>query len=183
MRAWLNDELDSMVEERVVSRVLDLGGGERVIAEFTRDLSLPSCCSEYGIRLVAAFFLGPDPEDLRHTVEVVRSGDLAGSHVLLVLNEGIVQQGQSTEAAFTPIISDPSFVELLDRGARLVFMRRLSCLRILRERNAGFYDVAVNARDRDGARRFSPILHHLTTTWLKELEEQHQRRGVVDWLP
>jgi hypothetical protein len=182
MRSWLNAELDLMVEEGEVSRVLDLGGGERVIAEFVRDLSLPAYCRENGIRLVAGFYLGPECEDLRHVVEVVRSGDLAGSDVLLTLNEGVVRQGQSTEAAFAPIIDDPDFVALMEAGARAVFMRRLGCLHIVREHGFGFYEIMANERGPDG-RRKSPTLIHMTSLWVNELEAQHQSRNVLDWLP
>jgi hypothetical protein len=182
MRVWLNAELDAMVEEREVSRVLDLGGGERVIAEFVRDLSLPAFCREFGIRLVQAYYLGPDPEDLQHVVQVVRAGDLSGSDLLLVLNEGVVQQGQSTESAFAPILADPSFVALVESGARAVFMRRLSCLHILREKRLGFYEIMANERGPDGCRR-SPVLVHMTSLWANELEAQHRSRDVLEWLP
>ena len=182
VKAWLNAELDILAERGDVSAVLDLGGGERVIADYVLDLELNGFCEAYGIRLVAAFYVGADPEDLRHVLELVRSGDLAGAHLLITLNEGMVRQGMSTEEAFAPVIGDRDFVGLVDGGARAVFMRRLGCIERIRSLGYGYYDVLARTPGRDGCKP-SPIMHHLTSTWLNELEREYARRDVLDWLP
>ena len=60
---------------------------------------------------------------------------------MLVLNEGVIRHGQTTAGAFDPIIGHPDFAAIVKDGVRPVFMRRLTCLSVLRERGIGPYDV------------------------------------------
>lgn len=109
MKAWMLEQLDDMAESRV-SRALDLGGGERVIPEFVRDLSLTTYCRELGITLLLIYMLGPDVEDFRHVTELVRSGDMQAERTLLVMNEGVIRQGQTATGAFDIILDHPRTV-------------------------------------------------------------------------
>jgi hypothetical protein len=59
VKEWLSGILNRMVEERR-SAVLDLGGGDRVLQEYGRDLLLVEFCAEYGIEPLALYFLGPE---------------------------------------------------------------------------------------------------------------------------
>jgi len=58
-KQWLIPEFEQMVVEGV-SRVIDLGGGERVMQEFVRVFPLSSYCEDFGVDLLPVFFLGPD---------------------------------------------------------------------------------------------------------------------------
>lgn len=181
LREWLLGELDFMVEERV-SLALDLNGGDRAIQDFTRDLALAPYCREFGVRFLNAFFLGPDLEDLRHVLEVVRGGDYEEALTLLVLNEGAIRQGQSTIGAFEPILSHSDFKALLKDGARVVFLRRLTCMTVLRERGLSYSDVVAGALDKQG-RRPAPTLRHMIKGWLHGFEDDNRAAGTVGWLP
>ena len=57
MKAWLMSALDDMALDRV-SRALDLGGGDRVVQEFVRDMPLGSYCADFGIDLLSVYMLG-----------------------------------------------------------------------------------------------------------------------------
>ena len=181
MKAWLLETLDAMAEDRV-SRGLDLGGGERVIPEFVRELSLTRYCAECDITLLSIYMLGPDFEDFRHVMELVRAGDMRAERTLLVMNEGVVRQGQSVAGAFDPIIGHPDMRALLEDGATSVFLKRLTCMPLIREAGLNFYDVAAGKPDRRGTRP-RPTLQHMTRVWLQQNEDEHAQAGALEWLP
>lgn len=181
MKAWLMDCLDEMVEDQV-SRGLDLGGGDRVIQEFVRDLSLVSYCKDFGIELLSIYLLGPDLEDFRHVIELVRGGDMKAERTLLVMNEGVIRQGQSVDGAFDPVIEHPDMKALLKNGARSVFLKRLTCMSLIRDQGLSYYDVAEGKLDRNGVRPRA-TLQHMTRTWLLQNEEEHENAKTVGWLP
>ena len=181
MKGWLMDNLDEMAEDRV-SRGLDLGGGDRVIQEFVRDLSLVSYCKDFGIELLSIYLLGPDLEDFRHVIELVRGGGMKAERTLLVMNEGVIRQGQSVDGAFDPIVGNPEMKALMKDGARSVFLKRLTCMNLIREGSLGYYDVAEGKPDRNGVRPRA-TLQHMTKTWLLQNEEEHQTAKTVGWLP
>ena len=70
VKAWMSGELDSMVDDRR-SRVLNLGGGDRVMQENVRDLALIEFCRDFRISLTVAIFLGPELEDFRHAIRLL----------------------------------------------------------------------------------------------------------------
>jgi hypothetical protein len=181
IKKWLAAEFDEMVEQRV-SRVLDLSGGDRVMQEFVRDLSLGDFCADFGITPTVALFLGPDIEDFRHAAELLRSKEFPSDRTILVLNEGVIRHGQTTSGAFEPICCLPEFDAIVRQGARPVFLRRLTCMSVLRERGLGFYDAVTGKPDKKGVKA-SPTLAHMTKTWLRSFEEAFDKVDVLDWLP
>ena len=181
IKKWLAAEFDDMVEEGV-SRALDLSGGDRVMQEFVRDLSLNDFCRDYGITPTVGLFLGPDIEDFRHAAEILRSGEFPSDRTMLVLNEGVIRHGQTTGGAFDQIIALPEFRALGRAGVRVLFLRRLTCMSVLRERGFGFYDAATGKPDSNGVKA-SPTLAHMTKTWLATFEREIEEVEVAPWLP
>ena len=180
-KSWMEEEFRLMVEEGV-SRVIDLGGGERVMQEFVRTFPLSRYCDSYGVDLLPIFMLGPDIEDLHHVVQVMRAGAVRSSRMLLVMNEGVIRSGQTTDGIFTGITKHPDFLALLDEGAKSVFLRKLDCLDVLRERRFGFYDAAYGRPDPSGDMA-GPVLEFLTRIWLEDHEADQQTEGSAVWLP
>ena len=181
IKAWLSAEFDDMVTEKV-SRVLDLSGGDRVMQEYGRDLQLIEFCADFGIEPTVAVFLGPDMEDFRHATQLLRSGEFRCGRTILVLNEGVIRHGQTPAGAFDPIVNHPEFEALVADGARTVFMRRLTCMSVLRERGLRFYDVLAGKSDKASG-KVSPTLFHMTKTWLANYEREHAEAEVIGWLP
>lgn len=181
IKAWLSAELDSMVEEGV-SRVLDLSGGDRVMQEYVRDLALMEFCRDFGISPTVAVFLGPDLEDFRHATQLLTSGEFKCERTLLVLNEGVIRQGQTTAGAFDAIVTRDEYRALMQGGARPMFMPRLTCMAVLRERGLRFYDVLDRSPGGPGE-KISPTLYHMTKTWLANFEREVETAGVAEWLP
>ena len=181
MKEWMLEQLDEMAESRV-SRVLDLGGGERVIPEFVRDLSLTTYCRDLGITLLSIYMLGPDVEDFRHVTELVRSGDMDAERTLLVMNEGVIRQGQTAVGAFDTILRHPDMQVLMEGGASSIFLKRLSCMPLVRESGRGFYDMAEGKPDAKGVKP-RPTMQHMVKAWLEQNEAEHTAAGTVGWLP
>lgn len=84
--------------------------------------------------------------------------------------------------AFEPIMMLPEFATLVREGVRPVFLRRLTCMNVLRERMLGFYEAAIGKQDGKGVKA-SPTLAHMTKTWLRTFEEEFEKARVADWLP
>ncbi len=181
MKEWMLEQLDEMAESRV-SRVLDLGGGERVIPEFVRDLSLTTYCRDLGITLLSIYMLGPDVEDFRHVTELVRSGDMEAERTLLVMNEGVIRQGQTAVGAFDTILRHPDMQALMEDGAAAIFLKRLSCMPMVRESGRGFYELATGKPDAKGVRP-RPTMQHMVKAWLEQNEAEHVGAGTAGWLP
>lgn len=180
-KPWLEEEFRLMVDERV-SRVIDLGGGERVMQEFVRTFPLSRYCDSYGVDLLPIFLLGPDIEDLHHVVQILRMGAVRSDRMLLVMNEGVIRSGQTTDGVFDGITKHPDFLALLAEGAKSVLLRRLDCLDVLRERRFGFYDAAYGRPDPSG-NMAGPVLEFLTRIWLEDHEADQQTEGSAVWLP
>jgi hypothetical protein len=181
MRDWLSTELDTMVANGT-SAVLDLGGGDRVVQEYVRELAVNDFCRDNGIQLVEAFFLGTDEEDFKHVLQILDSDELKAEATMFVMNEGVIRQGQTTTGVFDRLMAMPEFHTHIDAGVRPVFMRRLSCMNVVRERGLGFYDAVSGKPDRNGEPA-SPTLKHMIKTWLKTVETDHEAAGTLAWLP
>jgi hypothetical protein len=150
--------------------------------EYGRDLALMDFCREFGIEPTVPVFLGPDMEDFRHATQLLAASEFACERILLVLNEGVIRHGQTTAGAFDPIQQHPDFEHLLRRGARPLFIRRLTCMSALRERHLRFYEVLDRHAGAPGS-GVSPTLYHMTKTWLDGLERELRAAKAVEWLP
>ena len=179
-KTWFTTELDASVEDGVC-RAVDFGGGDRVIQEYGADLRIGDFCESLGLPLIWAFVLGPDDEDLRHVVQILKSGQVTGGHILLVMNEGVIRPGQKVDGVFESTTAKPEYKALLRDGAEIFTMPRLSCLDQLRDKGLGFYDAAAGRLDRNG-RRASPTMQHMTSAWLKAMETELNLSGAAKWM-
>lgn len=181
MKTWLFDQLDAMVEDRL-SRVLDLGGGDRVMQEFVRELPMATYCEEMGIDLVSLYMLGPDPEDFRHVREVIKAEGGDTTKIVLVLNEGVIRVGQSVVGVFDPLLHDPDLAALIGDGARVAMFRRLSCMDIVQASGQSYYDI-VRGAPGPGGQKQRPTTQHMVRIWLERFEAEFVENGVGEWLP
>lgn len=181
MKTWLFEQLDEMVEDRV-SRVLDLGGGDRVMQEFVRELPMASYCEDMGIDLVSLYMLGPDPEDFRHVREVIKAEGGDTTRIVLVMNEGVIRVGQSVDGVFDPLIRDPDMKALMADGARGVIFRRLSCMELVQTSGQSYYDIVKGVPGLDGQKQRSTT-QHMVKTWLSRFEAELKESHVGEWLP
>jgi hypothetical protein len=178
VKAWLTEVLNRMVKERR-SAVLDLGGGDRVLQEYGRDLRLVEFCARRGIEPLALYFLGPEEEDLRHVLSIWEAGYFRPERTLLVLNEGVIREGRTVAGAFGRTVEDPGFQAMAKAGAVPVLMHRLACMDLLRRRGLGLYAAAAG----DGGDPLDPVEQFMVEDWLADLEKRRAEVGAAAWLP
>ncbi len=173
VKRWLNDVLNRMVRERT-SVVLDLGTENRVLQEYCRDLRLVEFCARRGFGALAAYFLGPEPEDLRHVLAVWEGGYFRPKNALLVMNEGVVRGARTVAGAFDGTLADSRLGEMLAAGVRPVFMSRLACIETARAAGLGFYRAAD---------KLDPVEGFMCEDWTAALEAEREKVGASAWLP
>jgi hypothetical protein len=179
LKEWLSGILNRMVEERR-SAVLDLGGGDRVLQEYGRDLLLVEFCGEYGIEPLALYFLGPEEEDLKHVLSIWEAGYYRPKRTFLVMNEGVVREGRTMAGAFEATLGDPGVGGMVAAGAVPVLMKRLACMDLVRRSGLGFYGAAAGAKGASG-KPLDPTYAFMVRKWLRDLEGE--RAAQAGWLP
>jgi hypothetical protein len=105
------------------SAVLDLGGGDRALLEFGRELRLVEFCARRGIEPLAIYCLGPEEEDLSHVSTIFTGGYFSPKRMVLLLNEGVIRSGQHVAGAFERTLADPRFVRMIEAGAKPILLK------------------------------------------------------------
>ena len=175
VKAFITQLLDRMVLEQR-SAVLDLGGGDRSLIEFGRDLMLVEFCESVGIQPLAIFLLGPDPDDLAPVSSLWRGGFFRPQRSLLVFNAGVIRNGRTVAGAFDRTTSSPEAEEMVKAGAIPLFMKQLAVMDAAKA-GGGLYAAA------EGKANLGPTHRHMVVQWLRNLEEERKRIGVDSWLP
>ncbi|WP_043339911.1 hypothetical protein [Belnapia moabensis] len=166
-----------------VSLLVDIGGGQdRAMAEFIRDLNLVGFCDESGVQAVAAYMLGPHPDDLAHALSVRDAGLLDGGDTILVLSEAVVKRGQTPETAFAPLRREPAFIAWVEDGALPVPVRNLACLEKVRGLGLGLGDAMAGKRS-DGGKPLGPVERFQIRDWFRGFEARHTEAEALDLLP
>jgi hypothetical protein len=177
-KAWLGGVLNRMVKERR-SCALDLGGGDRLLQEYGRDLRLVEFCARRKIDAVALYWLGPEEEDLNHVLSIWRGGGFRPERAMLLLNEGVVREGKTVAGAFERTLAHPGYKEMVAEGAMTLLVRRLPCMDLVRKPGLGFYAAAAG----DGHSALDPVEEFQVGDWLDALETERAKMGAGDWLP
>jgi hypothetical protein len=94
-----------MAESRA-SLILDLGGGDRVLAEYGRELALPVFCESVGVEPLSIYMIGPDMEDFDHILTIYRAGYFRTERSILVMNESLVLDRMAARLKARPGILD-----------------------------------------------------------------------------
>jgi hypothetical protein len=166
---------------RKASLVVDLGGGDRVLAEHARDMDLPEFCQAAGGVPLAIYMIGPDKDDFDHVFSIFRAAYFACPHSLLVLNYNLVRAGKNRASAFEWLDTHPGYLEMA-KTAVGINMERLACMDAMREEGLSFYDVVDNKRGKNG-KPFDLARQFQVQVWLNKLEKQFRDEGVEEWLP
>jgi hypothetical protein len=181
MKDLFTAALGRSVEEKA-SLLVDFGGGDRVMLEYGRELSLVEMADGLGLEPLAIYVTGPDIEDFDHILSLWRSGVFRPEHSLLVLNEHLVPNGRSPEGAFRGLMSRPEFVALAGEGLRPIVMPRLPCMSHVRDARLNLMD-AMNGRPGRTGVPLDPVRRFMVKTWLKRLETIFSEEEVLEWLP
>lgn len=178
---WVLEDLDDMAEDRI-SRELDVSGGSSSVEEVLRDLDLPAFCESKGFGFSWLCSLGPDAEDFRHVRTAVDAGHMEPRHMLLVLNEGVIRQGQNPGVAFEPVVAHADFRAMVDGGATPLYLRRLPVMDKLRKDKVDFYRLAQGLPGEGGARPRATASFMLQR-WTDEFEAEVTKLGAALRLP
>ena len=181
VKDWITQGLGEMVALRT-SLVLDLGGGDRVLAEYGRDLGLVEFCETAGIQPLALFVSGPDMDDFEHVLTIWRAGYFRTAHSVLVFNEHLVGQGRTPAGAFDTILSRPEMKQMIMEGLVPLFMPRLPCMNEMRAAGLSFLDAVANKPGASG-KPLDPVRQFMVTTWHKKMVAAFERAAASNWLP
>lgn len=180
---WITEDVVSLlVAEPGRSVLLDIGGGQDNAAiELARDLDLAALARDLGLRPVALYPMGADPEDFEYALRIRDAGAFAADDALLVVNEFLVPKHTTVQQARERLAEHPAFGPWVEAGMRPVFMRRMAALEAVRKAGVGFSRAA---RWTPGAANpVNPAHAQMTAQWLRAMEEAHARMGVLGWLP
>jgi hypothetical protein len=184
VREWLNNVLEDQIAANAAGKafsvLLDLGGGDLVLKEHAKDLSLVPFCEQFGIDPIAVHFLGSDLDDLAYLRDVDESGAFAPKKTLLVLNEGVLPPGRQPGRAFEAVRNHDIFKAAIKRDAKAVMMPRLQCMGEI-DRRRLLFSAAAAGTVKAGQEPLGPIARQYTTMWLRAMDAAFT--SVSDWLP
>lgn len=181
VKDWITAQLSEMVALRT-SLVLDLGGGDRVLSEYGRDLGLVDFCAMAGIEPLALFMCGPEMDDFEHVVTIWRAGYFRPDRAILVFNEHLVAGGRTPTGAFDAIMKRPEIDQMMAEGLRVVFMPRLPCMVEMRRAGLSFLNAVANKAGVDG-KPLDPVRQFMVSGWHKRMLKELSEAGALDWLP
>src|SRR5208283_4851557 len=85
---WVTEVTSQMAAEQQ-SMVLDMGGGDNVLAEHAKDLNLRDFCEVAGVQPLAIYSMGPTIEDFDHVMRIYEKGYFRSDRCVMVLNESV----------------------------------------------------------------------------------------------
>ena len=181
VKDWITARLGDMMALRT-SLMLDLGGGDRVLAEYGRDLGLVEFCEAANIQPLALFASGPEMDDFDHIQTIWNSGYFKTARSVLVFNEHLIGQGRTPVGAFDAILSRPELQRMTMEGLVLVFMPRLPCMNEMRAARLSFLDAVANKPGITGT-PLDPVRQFMVATWHKRMLAAFDKAGALEWLP
>jgi hypothetical protein len=179
VRDWFKGICERQIEKHFTV-LLDLGGGDLILKQVASEIGLSDFLAAHGVQPVAVHLIGPELDDLAYLRDLEEDALFAPEATLLVLNEGLVPAGRSVEAAFKVVITNPIFLEALERGAKPFWMPRLAPAHEVNERRLTFA-AAEASRVKKGQLPIGPWNRQLIANWRRAMEKNFA--DAADWLP
>ena len=180
VREWLASFIEAQIAGRFTA-VLDLGGGDLVLKRIAREIQLVPFLREHGIRPVAVYLLGADPDDLAYLRDVEADGLFAPEATVIVFNEALVPIHRTPSTAFGETVQGHAILaKTLDRGAKLVWMPRLEPAQEIDARRLTFA-AAEASQVKEGQAPIGPWKRQQIALWRRSMEAAFA--PVADWLP
>jgi hypothetical protein len=181
MKDLFTSALGKAVEERA-SLVVDFGGGDRVMLEYGREVSLVAMAEGLGMRPVALYVTGPERDDFEHILSLWNSNVFRPDRSLLVLNEHLVPSGRSPQGAFRDVLGRPEIERMADEGLRVVVMPRLPSMSQVREAGLSLIDAMQGKPGNKGV-PLDPVRAFMVKAWFRSLETAFAQVEALEWLP
>jgi hypothetical protein len=166
--------------EQKMSLAVDMGGGDTTLRSFFKQLpDLVALFESAGFAVVLVFTVGPQEEDLSPLATMAALG-FHGTVTAIVLNEGLVEVGETRLTAFDRTMRHSAFKAALTRGAVAVWMPKLLPAASVEIRRLQFRD-AVEGRTGMGTTPLGPFDRTRVSIWLRNMEANFS--GIRTWLP
>lgn len=184
MRRFVDNLVDRSAEGTSV--VLDMGAaGVPFLKLYGAEVRLVQALEGIGIVPVAVHMAGSSVDDLAYVQALepykdqgqMMEGLFAPERTALVFNEGVIQLGLNAASAFRPLYEHPIAQAAKRRGATVLVMPQLVCMRAVDQAGARFRQAAEEWRRfgigvMDGSR---------VDRWWDDMEVAFE--PVADWLP
>lgn len=181
IKEWVTNSISQAVST-ASSLALDMGGGDRTVQDYVRDLDLVSFCASVGMQPLGLFCSGPDMDDFEHVLSIWRAGYFRPRRSLLIFNEHLIPQGRTASGAFDAILARPEFLELGKDGMEVVFLPRLPCLEVMRQAGLGFVDAAAGVVGNKGV-PLDPVRQFMVKQWIGKVLASIAAANATSWLP
>lgn len=178
---WL-ERLLAFIMEQKTSALIDLGGGDTILRRLIAEMpDLGAMLQEAGVAPVAAYLLGPQPDDLSPLATLEHAG-FRPAATALILNEGLANIGGDRDEVFARVVRHSAFCVAMKRGAVPVWIPRLIPAGEIEARRVCF----AQARDgvaRDDRRQapLGPFDRSRVRAWLANMDTEFA--GIVSWMP
>jgi hypothetical protein len=178
--AWITSTMN-LAAQRNSSVLIDLGGGDRVLQDWSADVNFEQMAKALGYSVTGLFFCGPDFDDFTHILSIMEAGYFRPERSLLLLNEGMVGSGRSTDGAFDHILGDRRMEPLIEQGVKTILVPRLTCMAKLKASGLSYHDAIDNKAMANGE-RFGMAEAFFVKSWMEKLEGRLEDAGVTSWL-
>lgn len=176
VRAWLQRFIGYAVENKTTALV-DLGGGDTALRSLLTEMpSLFDDVEAAGLRVIAYYMCGPQPDDLAPIITLSSHGFLPANRAL-VFNEGVADAGLPRLQAFAEILRHPIVADEIKAGTLALWMPRLFAAAAVENSRASFAD----ARDGKAARPVNMFDRARVRAWLVAMAQRFS--GVASWMP
>jgi hypothetical protein len=176
---WLDRLLQHALHEQA-SLLVDLGGGDTTLRRLVAQLpDLAALFEAQGFAVVLFHTVGPQEEDLSPLATLQDLG-FTPTATAIILNEALVELGDTREAAFARIYRHSVFRKAVADGAVPVFMPRLIAAQQVEVRRLKFRE-AVNARTGRGDTPLGPFDRSRVKKWLEAMDANFE--AIKSWLP
>lgn len=121
---WL-ERLLTFVMTNKTGALIDLGGGDTTLRRLVAEIpELTSMLDDAGVAPVAAYMVGPRPDDLA-PLATLEAAKFQPAATVIVLNEGLIETPLPKDEAFGRVMRHSAFKAAIVRGAVPVWMPRL----------------------------------------------------------
>ena len=176
---WL-DRLLQHAMQHMTSAVIDLGGGDTTLRRLVSQIpDLVPMLEAAGFAVVAIHTVGPQEEDLSPLATLEALG-FQPRATAIVLNEGLMEVGDTPASAFTRIFRHSAFRGVTDRGAVPVWMPRLLVASQVETRRLHYRDAA-DGHSGQGTTPLGPFDRARVANWLREMDQSFA--GIRTWMP
>ena len=178
---WLERLLTFVMTDKI-GALIDLGGGDTTLRRLVMEIpDLTGMLDGAGVAAVAAYMVGPRPDDLA-PLATLESAGFRPPATAIVLNEGLIETPLPKDEAFSRVMRHSAFKAAVVRGAVPLWMPRLLPAAEIEARRVHF------ATARDGivptGKRQTPLGgfdRARVRAWLTAMDDEF---GVIrSWLP